>query len=114
MIPTLFFFVGITFDLSWYYLNVARMQNAADAAVLAGAQKLIEQEGTLSDYNYTTFVNGFDGSKVSPSTRNTYNGDNIAKDYVSKNISGDSSFWMSDKLTDVVTKNDLYSRGRQQ
>ena len=108
MIPTLFFFVGVTFDLSWYYLNVARMQNAADAAVLAGAQKLIEQEGTLSDYNYTNFVNGYDGSKVSPSTRNTYNGDSIAKDYVSKNISGDSSFWMSDKLTDVVTKNDLY------
>ncbi len=107
MIPTLFFFVGITFDLSWYYLNVSRMQNAADAAVLAGAQKLIEREGTLSDYNYTTFVNGFDGSKVSPSTRNTFNGDSIAKDYVSKNISGDDSLWLNDTLTDVVTKNDL-------
>lgn len=108
MIPTLFFFVGITFDLSWYYLNVARMQNAADAAVLAGAQKLIEQEGTLSDYNYTNFVNGYDGSKVSPSSRNTFNGDSIAKDYVGKNISGGKSLWMSDTMTDVVTKNDLH------
>ena len=113
MIPTLFFFVGITFDLSWYYLNVARMQNAADAAVLAGAQTLIEREGTLSDYNYTTFVNGFDGSKVSPSTtRNTFTGDSIAKDYVMKNIAGDNSFWASDTLQDVFTQRDLRFTGR--
>lgn len=112
MIPTLFFFVGVTFDLSWYYLNVARMQNAADAAVLAGAQKLIEQEGTLSDYNYTTFVNGFDGSKVSPSTRNTFNGDSIAKDYVLKNIASNNSFWASDTVRDVFTQKDLRFTGK--
>ena len=37
LIPFLFLFVGVGLDLGWYYLNVSRLQNAADAAVLAGA-----------------------------------------------------------------------------
>ena len=36
MIPLLILFVGVGIDLGWYYLNVSRLQNAADAAVLAG------------------------------------------------------------------------------
>lgn len=36
--PLLILFVGVGMDLGWYYLNVSRLQNAADAAVLAGAQ----------------------------------------------------------------------------
>ena len=51
LIPTLFVFVGVGLDLGWYYLTVSRMQNAADAAVMAGAWKFLEDEGTLSDYS---------------------------------------------------------------
>ena len=44
LIPLLFLFAGVGMDLGWYYLNVSRLQNAADAAVLAGAYKLVEQD----------------------------------------------------------------------
>ncbi|MBR1807094.1 MAG: pilus assembly protein [Selenomonadaceae bacterium] len=40
MIPIIMLFVGLAFDLGWYYLNVSRLQNAADAAALAGAQAI--------------------------------------------------------------------------
>lgn len=42
--------IGVGMDLGWYYLNVSRLQNAADAAVLAGAMKLVEQNQDLKDY----------------------------------------------------------------
>ena len=41
MIPLILLFTGLAFDLGWYYLNVSRMQNAADAAALAGARTII-------------------------------------------------------------------------
>ncbi|MBR0288626.1 MAG: pilus assembly protein, partial [Selenomonadaceae bacterium] len=44
LIPLLFLFAGVGLDLGWYYLNVSRLQNAADAAVIAGAYKLVEQD----------------------------------------------------------------------
>ena len=44
LIPFLLMGVGAAIDLGWYYLNVSRLQNAADAAVVAGAQKLITME----------------------------------------------------------------------
>lgn len=40
--PLLILFVGVGMDLGWYYLNVSRLQNAADAAALAGAQAVAE------------------------------------------------------------------------
>ena len=42
MIPIIMLFVGLALDLGWYYLNVSRLQNAADAAALAGAQAINE------------------------------------------------------------------------
>ena len=36
LIPLLFLFVGMGIDLGWYFINVSRLQNAADAAALAG------------------------------------------------------------------------------
>ena len=48
--PLLIVFVGAGIDLGWYYLTVSRLQNAADAAALAGAMKLVEKNQDLSDY----------------------------------------------------------------
>lgn len=50
--PLLIVFVGVGMDLGWYYLTVSRLQNAADAAVLAGALNLVEQNKNkdLNDY----------------------------------------------------------------
>ena len=108
LIPMLFFFVGITFDLSWYYINISRMQNAADAAVIAGAQKLIEREESLSDYNYTTFVNGFNSNEAYELSRGTFRGDNIAKTYVEKNLAKENSSWENNKILDLFTRKNLH------
>ncbi|MBQ6297923.1 MAG: hypothetical protein IJK81_09610 [Selenomonadaceae bacterium] len=54
LIPFLFLFVGVGLDLGWYYLNVSRLQNAADAAALAGALELVEEDKTMKNY----FVDG--------------------------------------------------------
>ncbi len=40
MIPIILLFVGLALDLGWYYFNVSRLQNAADAAALAGARAI--------------------------------------------------------------------------
>ena len=48
--PLLFMFVCAGMDLGWYYLNVSRLQNAADAAALAGARTIINSNsGKLKD-----------------------------------------------------------------
>lgn len=58
LIPLLFLFVGVGLDLGWYYLNVSRLQNAADAAVLAGAWKLVERDATLKEYYVAYLTDG--------------------------------------------------------
>ena len=108
VIPVLFLFVGLTFDLAWYYLNVSRMQNAADAAVLAGANKLIDQEQSLSDYNSVTFVAGYDINKSNRILRDISQGDEQAKIYVAKNIAEDYWDWDEDTLTDLWTQRELH------
>ena len=113
--PLLLMFVGVGLDLGWYYLNVSRMQNAADAAVTAGVRKFLEggDESLYSDYKDTALVDGVpDHIRKDPVTgealiadRDTSDGDAVAKDYVKKNISEDSSSWNGDKIDDTWTKN---------
>ena len=52
LVPILLFMGGVGLDLGWYYFNVSRLQNAADAAVLVGANKLIAEHETFKDKNY--------------------------------------------------------------
>ena len=89
LVPVLFGFVGAGIDLGWYYFNVSRLQNAADAAALAGARALID-----SDENFKTY----DGEAVrlvenilgdEPAALSTA-GDEVAAAYVLKNISSDT------------------------
>ena len=50
LVPLLMLLAGVGIDLGWYYLNVSRLQNAADAAALAGARKIINtNSGKLKD-----------------------------------------------------------------
>ena len=53
LMPIIILFVGVGMDLGWYYLNVSRLQNAADAAARAGAISIVEDE-TLYFSNYFT------------------------------------------------------------
>ena len=50
LIPILFLLVGVGIDLGWYFINVSRLQNAADAAALAGASELVEDGKTMESY----------------------------------------------------------------
>lgn len=52
LMPVIFLFLGVGLDFGWYYLNVSRLQNAADAAALAGAQAIIND-----DVNFPTIKN---------------------------------------------------------
>ena len=54
VIPVLLMFTGVGLDLGWYYLNVSRLQNAADAAALAGAKTLSEKSDTTFGVHYYT------------------------------------------------------------
>ena len=95
MVPLLFCFVGAAADFGWLYFNQSRLQNAADAAVVAGAKNLIADEQSLSDYTYSTFIgtweddfqNLVDSNTVSQ--RDREDGDKKAKEYVIKNMSSD-------------------------
>lgn len=106
-IPLIFFFVGLTFDLSWYYLNVSRMQNAADAAAVAGAQTLIGENGSLSYCMGKSFVKSYDGKGVQESYQDTSLGDRTAKNYVGKNMSTGNSTWNDNTIIDLWTRNEL-------
>ena len=50
LLPIIFLFAGVGIDFGWYYLNVSRLQNAADAAVLAGAQIIVGNGSELENY----------------------------------------------------------------
>ena len=54
IIPLLLLLVGAGLDLGWYYLNVSRLQNAADAAALAGARALVAEDRDFNNYYVAT------------------------------------------------------------
>lgn len=48
LLPAIILFLFVVFDLGWLYLNKSRLQNAAEAAAIAGANKFCE----VSDSGY--------------------------------------------------------------
>lgn len=106
LVPLLILFAGFGMDLGWYYLNVSRLQNAADAAVLAGAKGLLEElkknNSKYKSYKVTLVYQHPDDNNlytVSSLTKNSTESDteittdikstadNIAIQYVRKNLS---------------------------
>lgn len=55
--PLMFLAGAAATDLGWYYMNVSRLQDAADAAVIAGAQ-----EFRLDNYKSPTLTNSWSGN----------------------------------------------------
>lgn len=53
LLPMLIIFLFVVFDLGWIYLNQSRLQNAAEAAAIAGANKFCEEE---SNYNSVMLI----------------------------------------------------------
>lgn len=83
--PLLILFVGVGMDLGWYYLNVSRLQNAADAAVVAGAQTLAEDHANFANYSYNGVLTDKFPSHSPDKTPRTA-GDAVAKKYVADNL----------------------------
>ena len=99
LIPVLFLFVGVGFDLGWYFINVSRLQNAADSAALAGAHALVAEEdfekyyvvslasndlpADFDDYQ-DVFKNTFDSSTIANGKLYNYKPINEIKDSLKK------------------------------
>lgn len=89
LVPVLFGFVGAGIDLGWYYFNVSRLQNAADAAALAGARKIIDSDEKFKTYDNKAVrlvANILDDEPYKLETA----GDEVAAAYVLKNISSNT------------------------
>ncbi len=98
LIPLMFLFVGIGLDLGWYYLNVSRLQNAVDAAALAGATELVVKS-KVTDIKTISLVDKYDDN---PANIDTIDGDAVAAQYARENLSSDE---LSVPLTDDEGKN---------
>ena len=108
--PLLFLILGVVMDLGWYYLNVSRLQNAADAAVIAGAMAYADELSdnattttttttkTTKTYSYEKLVDTFSGTFKEPSEKSK----DDAKEYVVKNLGTE---------TDDKKINDKWSKG---
>ena len=121
LIPLLFLFVGVGMDLGWYYLNVSRLQNAADAAALAGAQALVRKNHAFADYyvvslasnalpeNFEDYENAFNHNfgtlnnyKTQDEVKGTFiAGRDLVEEYIRKNLSDDAEVSSSDERKNV-------------
>ena len=113
MLPWLFLFLAMAADFGWLYFNQSRLQNAADAAAIAGSKQLIFDEQNLSDYSYTTLVSVHDeglqrlAKDNIISKRITSDGDEVAKRYLKYNLegNGENPFEIVDISPTPGTKN---------
>lgn len=112
-IPLLFIFAGIGIDLGWYYLNVSRLQNAADAAAVAGAYEMIKDEASFKDYDIILVDNKFSIYPEPDANIDTTPGDIVAADYARKNLSSDDAATAiigNDNIAYAYTMTDDWSR----
>lgn len=106
LMPIFILFLGVALDLGWYYLNVSRLQNAADAAAVAGAQTLINSDSdNFSDYKNVTLISKYPG-KVSNQYRPNDSALEMARVYAGKNLSGEEGV-----LVNSWTKNEVETEG---
>ena len=116
LIPLLFLFSSVGLDLGWYYVNVSRLQNAADAAVVAGATALVKDINERNEAANSLVYYEYDGSIVdkypvdSPNTTNKSKGDTTAADYALKNLSDNDVDW-TESVAGEYTLKDNWSRG---
>lgn len=117
LMPIFILLLGATLDLGWYYLNVSRLQNAADAAAVAGAQTLVSKNETFKDYKNISLIGRYP-VKVSNEYRTfddsaldaIENVKVVVEKYVGKNLSHGDEESMIDSWTksDIETEQGLY------
>ncbi|MBD3879480.1 MAG: InlB B-repeat-containing protein, partial [Quinella sp. 1Q5] len=119
LVPVLLFLGGVGLDLGWYYLNVSRLQNSADAAVLVGADKLIEIHTQAFENYKVALVDKFPANNP-VSDIDISVGNVEAFDYAKKNLAYNSDYappslfsvaYAEDDTTNFYTLTDSYTRG---
>ena len=110
LIPLLFTVGGAGVDLGWYYINVSRLQNAADAAALAGANKLIEDEEHFENYKTAILINNddskFKNGKIITEKKIIQPGNEAALTFASDNLTDGTVSPANNKITNSWTKNE--------
>ena len=103
--PLVFAFGCAGIDIGWYFLNVSRLQNAADAAAVAGSKELIKRDNSLSDYRFTHLYDKPDTYEEN-TKRTTDEGDPIAKQYANNNLGTNSNIG-EETVTDSWSQNEV-------
>ena len=109
LVPVMVTLSGTVLDLGWYYLSQSRLQNMADAAVIAGAEVLVNplKGGDLTDYTYNYFLPSIPNENdLKESKRKTDSGDAEAKNYIAKNLSSSTS-WENNEVKDNFNNSEL-------
>ena len=116
LVPLFILLIGAGLDLGWYYLNVSRLQNAADAAVVAGAHALVDDINAKNSAAKISVTYNYDGTitdKYSAdylSNADTSVGDKAAANYALKNLSADNAAWTKAQDVKAYTLSDDWSR----
>ncbi len=84
-VPTLFMFVAAVVEFGWWFINQSRLQNAADAAVLAGVSEILEEADANTVLSYD-FVNKVPSGYSEIPIAKDANGDEVALAYAEKNF----------------------------
>ncbi|MBR3498591.1 MAG: Tad domain-containing protein [Selenomonadaceae bacterium] len=115
LVPLFILLIGAGLDLGWYYLNVSRLQNAADAAVVAGTHALVDDINAKNSAAKISVTYNYDGTitdKYSAdylSDADTSVGDEVAANYALKNLSADAD-WTKAQDVKAYTLSDDWSR----
>ena len=106
LVPLLFSTGGAAVELGWYYMNVSRLQNMADSAIIASAQVLTKKDNEFSNYRYNYYLPEVP-EKLKPDDRKSLSGDLEAKKYISKNLEISSDWKDKDSVTDTFSNVEL-------
>ena len=102
LIPVAFCFVGAAIEFGWWYFNQSRLQNAADAAVLAGAGKIVESSDIKdAEGNKLNFIVKFVSNSEPPEPLNNLHSSETIGDVTAKKYADDNFPYV--KLKDDAT-----------
>lgn len=115
LMPLFIVLVGAVIDLGWYYINYHRLQNAADAAAIAGAKKILEDDTYFTNYKKVVLIsdNGLefdnipDNLKIEPVEKIIQGGDETALKYANTNLSDSTEAPASKKIIDTWTNKEV-------
>ena len=124
LLPILFLFLGVAFDFGWLYFNQSKLQNAADAAVVAGAYKIKDDNPKLAHYTSVDLISDIDESfldfqrpqqtatveRIRKNDTDYYVSYLDAKKYVDVNIQGTSSVKLDTPTASLIEDSKVHTK----